>query len=209
MTGPTSSAWPEGPDQRRTLARPADSSGRPAVFVDRDGTINANARRGDFVLRPDDLRLLPGAADALRRLKEAGYLLVVFTNQSGVARGVMTPADVEAVNARLGDLLAAAGAPLDGVYFCPHMDGDGCECRKPKPGLIKRAAEELGIDLSRSWGLGDGARDLEAARAAGCRVVLVHGDSYPGERDAGEALSPEASVPDLAAAAEVVLADGT
>jgi histidinol-phosphate phosphatase family protein len=174
--------------------------------VDRDGTINANPAHGDFVKRPEDLRILPGAPEALRRLKEAGYLLVVFTNQSGVARGAMTAADVDEVNARLGDVLARGGAPLDGVFYCPHVDSDGCGCRKPKPGLLLRAAKELGIDLSRSWGLGDGARDLEAARAAGCRVVLVHGDSYPGQREAGEAMSPEASVLDLAAAADVVLA---
>jgi len=182
--------------------------GRPAVFADRDGTINRNPTRGDFVTRPEDLELLPGAAEALRRLKEAGYLIVVFTNQSGVGRGVMSADDVRAVNARMGELLAEAGAPLDGVYFCPHVDQDGCECRKPKHGLLTRAASELGIDLSRSWGVGDGARDLGAARAAGCRVVLVHGDAYPGQREAGEALTPEASVPDLAAAAEVVLSRG-
>jgi len=190
------------------LDRPRHTDARAAVFVDRDGTINVNATRGDFVKRPEDLRFLPGAARALRRLKEAGYLLVVYTNQSGVGRGVMTSADVDSVNARLAEVLAEAGAPLDGVYYCPHVDADDCECRKPKPGLLLRAASELGIDLSRSWGLGDGARDLEAARAAGCRVVLVHGDSYPGQREAGEALSPEASVPDLAAAADVVLAAG-
>jgi len=120
----------------------------------------------------------------------------------------MTSADVDSVNARLGEVLAQAGAPLDGTYYCPHVGSDDCECRKPKPGMILRAARELGIDLPRSWGLGDGARDLEAARAAGCRVVLVWGNSYPGQREAGEALSPEASVPDLAAAADVVLAAG-
>lgn len=184
------------------------TSGRPAVFADRDGTINRNPPRGDFVTRPEDLELLPGAADALRRLKNAGYLIVVFTNQSGVGRGVMSADDVRAVNARTGELLAEAGAPLDGAYFCPHVDADGCECRKPKPGLLTRAAADLGIDLSRSWGIGDGARDLEAARAAGCRVVFVHADAYPGQREAGEALRPEASVPDLGAATEVVLSRG-
>jgi D-glycero-D-manno-heptose 1,7-bisphosphate phosphatase len=167
-----------------------------------------NSEAGDFVTRPEDLRLLAGAPEALRRLKEAGYLLVIFTNQSGVGRGVMTAADVESVNARMGKILGRAGAPLDGIYFCPHVDADNCECRKPKPGLLLRAAKELRIDLSSSWGMGDGARDLEAARAAGCRVILVHGDSYPGQREAGEALSPEASVLDLAAAADFVLAAG-
>ncbi len=186
----------------------ATSPGRPAVFADRDGTINRNPTRGDFVTQPEDLDLLPGAPEALRRLKDAGYLIVVFTNQSGVGRGVMSAGDVRAVNARMSELLAEAGAPLDGVYFCPHLDKDGCECRKPKPGLLTRAAAELGIDLARSWGVGDGARDLEAARAAGCRVVLVHADAYPGQREAGEALVPDASVPDLSAAADVVLSRG-
>jgi len=190
------------------LDAPTGTDARAAVFVDRDGTISMNATRGDFVKRPEDLRLLPGAAEALLRLKDAGYLLVVYTNQSGVGRGIMTSADVDSVNARLGEVLAEAGAPLDGIYYCPHVDSDDCECRKPKPGLLLRAARELGIDLPRSWGLGDGARDLEAARAAGCRVILVHGNSYPGQREAGEAMSPEASVPDLAAAADIVLATG-
>ncbi len=190
------------------MSGPTKTDGRAAVFLDRDGTISVNATHGDFVSRPEDLRLLPGAPEALCRLKEAGYLLVVFTNQSGVGRGIMTAADVESVHARLGEILSQAGAPLDGIYYCPHVDADDCECRKPKTGLLLRAAKELGIDFSRSWGLGDGARDLEAARAVGCRVVLIHGDSYPGQREAGEALSPEASVSDLAAAADVVLAAG-
>lgn len=180
-------------------------AGRPAVFVDRDGTINHPPPPGGFVTRPGDVRLLGGAAESLRRLKEAGYLLVVFSNQSGVARGVMTLADVRAVNARVAELLAQGGAPLDGVYFCPHLGGDGCDCRKPKPGMLHSAAEELGIDLARSWGMGDAARDLAAARAAGCRVILIHGNSSPGEREAAEGISPDASVPDLPAAADVIL----
>ncbi len=181
---------------------------RPAVFVDRDGTVNEPPPTGGFVTDPEELRLLPGATDALRRLKDAGYLIVVFSNQSGVARGVMTLADVESVNARLAGLLAAEGAKPDGIYFCPHRSEDGCECRKPKPGMLLRAADDLGIDLARSWGMGDAARDLAAARTAGCRMILVHGSSYPGEREAGEALSPDASVADLPAAADVILEDG-
>lgn len=182
-------------------------SNRPAVFVDRDGTINEPPPTGGFVTRARDVRLLPGAADALRRLKDAGYLLVVFSNQSGVSRGVMTLADVESVNAHLAGLLTEGGAKPDGIYFCPHRSEDGCECRKPKPGMLLRAADELGIGLARSWGMGDAARDLAAARSAGCRVILVHGSSYPGEREAGEALSPDASVADLPAAADVILGE--
>lgn len=182
---------------------------RPAVFVDRDGTINEPPPTGGFVTRAEDVRLLAGAAEALRKLKDAGYLLVVFSNQSGVARGVMTLGDVESVNAHLAGLLAEGGAKPDGIYFCPHRSEDLCECRKPKPGMLLRAAEDLGIDLARSWGMGDGARDLAAARTAGCRVILVHGSSYPGEREAGEALSPDASVADLPAAADVILKGGS
>ncbi len=178
-----------------------------AIFIDRDGTINEPPPTGGFVTRARDVRLLPGAAEALRRLKGAGYLLVVFSNQSGVARGVMTLADVEVVNAHLAGLLAEEGAKPDGIYFCPHRSEDGCECRKPKPGMLLRAADDLGIDLARSWGVGDAARDLAAARTAGCRVILVHGSSYPGEREAGEALSPDASVADLPAAADVILGE--
>lgn len=212
------SAEQQGDGQRAGRAHASDRprAGSPAVFVDRDGTLNEPPPPGGFLTRPEDVRLLPGAAGALRRLKEAGYLLVVFSNQSGVARGVMTLADVEAVNARLAELLAGGGARLDGVYFCPHRDGDGCECRKPRPGMLLSAAKELGIDLARSWGMGDAARDLAAARAAGCRVILVHGTSSPGERpsaaaqagEAAEELPPDASVPDLPAAADVILASG-
>jgi histidinol phosphatase-like enzyme len=103
-------------------------------------------------------------------------------------------------------LLAAHGVKIGGVYFCPHGPGSTCECRKPRPGLVLRAADELGVDLARSWGVGDAARDLESARSAGCGgAVLVWGNSYPGKREEAEALSPDASVADLAAAAEFIL----
>jgi D-glycero-D-manno-heptose 1,7-bisphosphate phosphatase len=152
--------------------------------------------------------LVPGAAEALARLRAAGYRIAVYTNQSGVARGVMTEDDVRAVNSRLRELLAEEGAELDGVYVCPHSEADGCDCRKPLPGLVLRAARELGADTRWSWGVGDASRDLEAARAAGCRAVLVHAHSAPGERERAERLGPEASVPDLAAAADFILARG-
>ena len=147
---------------------------RPAVFLDRDGTLNENPPRGDYVRSPDDLRLLPGVPEALKKLQGAGCLLVVCSNQSGLARGILTPEGVAAVNARLRELLAESGVSLAGIYYCPHDRGSDCECRKPKPGMLLRAAAELGLDLSRSWGVGDAPRDLEARRAARCRGG-VHG----------------------------------
>jgi histidinol-phosphate phosphatase family protein len=178
---------------------------RRAVFLDRDGTINRNAPAGDFVRSPEALELLPGAAGAVSRLNAAGYAVVVISNQSGVARGMMTLGDVRSVNARLEELLALEGARLDGVYVCPHASSDGCPCRKPRPGLLTRAAEDLGLDLARSWTVGDSARDLEAGRAAGTFVVLVHGDSYPGAREEAETLQPFASVATLAEAVDKIL----
>jgi len=178
---------------------------RPAVFLDRDGTLNENPPRGDFVRRPEDLRLLGGVPRALRSLREAGYLLAVVSNQSGISRGLMSSEAVAAVNSRLGELLAREGASLDGIYVCPHSREALCDCRKPRPGLLLRAARELGIELGRSWMVGDSARDVAAARAAGVRAVLVYGNSYEGEREAAEALSPEAVVPDLEAAARFIL----
>jgi D-glycero-D-manno-heptose 1,7-bisphosphate phosphatase len=187
---------------------PVPAAPRPAVFVDRDGTVNKNPPSGDFVRSPKELRLLPGAAKALKRLSEAGFRLVVFSNQSGLSTGRIAPEDLARVNAHLEELLSKEGVRLDGIYVCPHARGSTCECRKPRPGLVLQAARELDIDLARSWAVGDAARDLEAGRAAGCRVVLVHGDSYPGGREAGEALGPEASVSDLAQAAEFIVSRG-
>ncbi len=181
---------------------------RPAVFLDRDGTLNQQAPRGEHNTRPEDLKLLPGVADSLRRLAGAGYALVVVSNQSGVEAGAFSRETVEAVNSGLVDLLAAEGVGLDGVYFCPHKRDSTCNCRKPKPGMLLRAAEELGLDLSQSWMIGDAARDLEAGKAAGCRVILAYAQSYPGEREAAEAVGPHASCPDLRAAADAVLDSG-
>ncbi|MFA6107639.1 MAG: D-glycero-beta-D-manno-heptose 1,7-bisphosphate 7-phosphatase [Candidatus Latescibacterota bacterium] len=149
----------------------------PAVFLDRDGTLN---REVDHLHRVDDLELLPGTATALACLREAGFLLVVVTNQSAVARGLLTVPALEEIHAELQRRLAAAGARLDALYYCPHHPDEGdppfrcrCDCRKPAPGLLHRAAADLGIDLTASYMVGDTRSDLEAGWAAGCRTVLV------------------------------------
>jgi D-glycero-D-manno-heptose 1,7-bisphosphate phosphatase len=185
------------------------SDGKSAVFLDRDGTLNENPPSGDYTRRPEDVKLLPDVTEALKRLQDAGYLLAVYSNQSGVSYDLLTCEDVEAVNARIQELLRPHDVEIAGFYFCPHGRESTCECRKPRPGMLLRAAKELGIDLARSWGVGDAARDLEAARRAGCRgVVLVHGNSYEGKREEAEAAGPDASVPGMAAAAEFILGRG-
>lgn len=150
--------------------------GRPAAFIDRDGVLNErppDARR--YVLRPEQLRVLPHAAEGLRTLRARGYALVVISNQRGVGAGLMTAADLEAVNGALTAELGRQGATIDRLEVCPHLEG--CECRKPKPGMILRAAEALGLDLGRSLLIGDDPRDLEAGQAAGVPVrVLMPSD---------------------------------
>jgi D-glycero-D-manno-heptose 1,7-bisphosphate phosphatase len=152
--------------------------------------------------------LIPGVPEALRRLSEAGLALVVVSNQGGVARGLFTEQDILAVNARTSELLAAAGAPaIDGWYWCPHHpDFSGrCDCRKPAPGMLKRAAEELGLDLSASWVVGDHPVDAGAARGAGARPIVVrtgHGLLPGAGHDPGPGVI---RADDLAAAADIIL----
>jgi D-glycero-D-manno-heptose 1,7-bisphosphate phosphatase len=143
---------------------------RRAVFLDRDGVINRAVVRDGRPYPPvsaEDVQLLPGVAVALQRLKAAGYLLVVVTNQPDVARGVQSRAEVEAIHARL-----ARALPIDEFRACYH-DGDACTCRKPKPGLILAAAREHDLDLTASVMIGDRWRDIEAGRLAGCLTVFV------------------------------------
>jgi D-glycero-D-manno-heptose 1,7-bisphosphate phosphatase len=150
---------------------------RRLALLDRDGTLTVE--RG-FVTDPADLELLPGAAAAVRRLRALGLGVAVVSNQSAVGRGLMSLDDLAAVTARLLDLLSAEGAELDGVYVCVHAPEDGCACRKPKAALLARAASELSGDLTRSFVIGDSARDVEAGRAAGAFTILVrtgHGES--------------------------------
>jgi len=148
-----------------------------AVFFDRDGTLIEDV---GYLTAPDQVRVRPGAAQAVRRLNEAGFLVVVVSNQSGVARGLMSAEDVERANDRLRELLGEQGARIDASYYCPHLPtgtvpayAKGCECRKPKPGLLYQAARDLGIDLTDSFLVGDAARDVEAGRAARCQTIFL------------------------------------
>jgi D-glycero-D-manno-heptose 1,7-bisphosphate phosphatase len=143
-----------------------------AVFLDRDGTIVEDP---GFLHEPEKVQLLPGAAEAIRRLNEAGYRVVVVTNQSGIARRRYTVADYEAVQERLGALLAAQGARIDGAYFCPHhpLLSGPCECRKPGLKLFLDAQAAFDIDFSQSWWVGDRLSDVQPARLLGGEGILV------------------------------------
>ena len=162
--------------------------GTKAIFLDRDGTLNAmvyDETHGllDSPRRPEQVTLIAGAAGFMREARTLGYKLVVVTNQPGLAKGTLTLPELEAVNARLAELLAVEGARWDAFYFCPHHPKGGagvpspyvmeCDCRKPKPGLLLRAAADLDLDLGASWLVGDGLNDIQAGNAAGCRTVLV------------------------------------
>ena len=148
-----------------------------AVFMDRDGTL---AHEVGYVNHLSRFRLFPWAVDSVRLLNRAGLLAVVVTNQAGVARGYFPEPLIGEVHAAMAAAMAAGGARLDGIYYCPHHPTAGeapyrqdCACRKPRPGLLHRAAEELGIDLARSWVVGDREADLELARSVGARGILV------------------------------------
>lgn len=150
---------------------------KPAVFLDRDGTINQEV---GYIRDLDNLALIPGAAEAIRQLNQMGIPVVVVTNQSGVARGYYPESWMEQLHGRLKTLLAAEGAQLDGVYYCPHLpDGEvpeysfDCDCRKPEPGMLEQAAKDLNLDLSHSFMIGDKATDIDVGLRVGCKTILL------------------------------------
>ncbi|HSK02606.1 MAG TPA: D-glycero-beta-D-manno-heptose 1,7-bisphosphate 7-phosphatase [Kofleriaceae bacterium] len=186
---------------------------RRCVFLDRDGVINEEV---DYLHDPARVVLVGGAAEAIAALGRAGLAVVVVTNQAGIARGMYTERELAAVTARIAELIAGAGGRLDATYFCPHHPEAGlgdykiaCRCRKPAPGMLERAAAELGLDLAGSAIVGDKATDLEAGRAAGCAAVLVR-SGYGAREEARLAAAggppPDAVFDSLAAAAPWLLA---
>ncbi|KAF0651619.1 MULTISPECIES: D-glycero-alpha-D-manno-heptose-1,7-bisphosphate 7-phosphatase [Streptomyces] len=169
---------------------------KAAVFLDRDGTLTEPRH---YPRRPEDLVLRPGVAPPLRALRDAGYALVLVTNQSGLARGLFDRRALDAMHVHLRALLAASGVALDAIHVCPHhVDGTvpelsvACACRKPAPGMLLRAGRELGLDLGRSWMVGDFPTDVEAGLRAGCRTALVG--------PAAMRRTPEGPRPDVCAA---------
>ena len=184
---------------------------RPAVFLDRDGTIIEDV---GFLRDLSQVDLLPWAADAIRQLRDAGYAIVVVTNQSGVGRGYFDEAHVAATHRAIDVALAESGASIDAYYYCPHYPTGtdpryaiACECRKPAPGLLRRAAVDLDLDLARSWMVGDWWRDVAAGASAGTRTILVRTGRREEHRPApdGEIARPDAILNNLMEAAGWIL----
>jgi D-glycero-D-manno-heptose 1,7-bisphosphate phosphatase len=143
---------------------------RRAVLLDRDGTINHDVH---YLSHPDQLEFLPNAVAGLRRMRDLGLLLIVVTNQSGIARGYFTEADLAAVHARFRAMLAAEGLEVAGIYFCPHGSREGCVCRKPGRGMVDQALADVDFDPARSFMVGDKSIDLDLGRAVGAESILV------------------------------------
>lgn len=162
-----------------------------AIFIDRDGTINKYV---GFLRSINDFELIPGVAEAIRLINESGYLAIVVTNQPVIARGEVTKEELQEIHNKMETLLGNEGVYLDSIYYCPHHPHKGyegerieykieCECRKPKPGMILKAAKDYNIDLSQSWMIGDGENDIKAGLSAGCKTALI------GEEDYGQDLT--------------------
>lgn len=184
---------------------------KPAVFLDRDGTI---VEQVHHLRDPADIRLIDGAADAIRKLREAGFAAVVVTNQSVIGRGMLTVQGLGLIHAEMNRQLAARGAALDAIYFCPIAPGEsGRECiehpdRKPGPGMMQRAAREMSLDLSASWMVGDMISDMLAGRNAGCRATILVRTGLGATQDASHA-AIDFVADDLRAAAELIVSRTT
>jgi len=146
---------------------------RRAVFLDRDGVINKKAPPHRYILNWKEFEFLPYVAEAIADLNQRNFLVVVVSNQRGIARGMLSVEKLEEIHSRMLRALFRLGAKVDGVYYCPHDYCDNCNCRKPKPGMLLEAASDLGIDLSRSFMVGDSEDDILAGNSAGCSTVLV------------------------------------
>lgn len=185
---------------------------RKAAFLDRDGTINEEV---DYLRDADQMRLIPGAAKAIRLLRQRGWLAIVVTNQSGIARGYLTELQLGDIHARLRRLLAVEGAELDAIYYCPHHPTIGsapyrrdCVCRKPKTGMIEQAARDFSIDTTRSVVIGDRLQDIEMAHAAESKGILVrtgYGEQELARAGMSAELCPDYTASDLPDAANWVL----
>lgn len=191
-------------------------AGRPAVFLDRDGVLVEPVvdprvgERPEAPLRVEDVRLVPGAARAVARLRDAGFVLIGASNQPSAAKGIVALEDLRAVHERVVELLAREGEHLDAFEYClHHPDGPDpelgcvCECRKPAPGLLLRAVVEHGVDLGRSWMVGDSDSDVQAGAAAGTRTVLIRSPRSRHRRRGG--VHPDLEVDDLRSAAEAIV----
>jgi len=144
-----------------------------AAFLDRDGVINRKAPGNGYITTWEDMEILPGVPDSIAKLNQAGFRVIVVSNQRCVAKGLITSADLESLHDRMKQFLAEGNARIDAIYYCPHENMPACRCRKPQPGMLFDAARDHDIDLAKSWMIGDSAADIEAGKRAGCQTVLL------------------------------------
>jgi D-glycero-D-manno-heptose 1,7-bisphosphate phosphatase len=152
---------------------------RKAVFLDRDGVINKRAKEHEHIKSWGEFEFLPNVAETIRELNKE-FLVVMISNQGGIAKGVMSEQDLEEIHSKMETELKKNGARIDKIYFCPHADNDNCSCRKPMPGMLLRAAEELNIDLADSFMVGDSISDIKAGKSAGCKTILINNSKNVG-----------------------------
>ncbi len=179
------------------------------VLLDRDGVVNADS--ADYIKTPEQWHPLPGALEAIRALNRAGVKVAICTNQSGIGRGLYSESTLHAIHRKMIAHLIRVDARVDGIYYCPHTPDAGCDCRKPRPGLLLRAMSELSEPAATACFIGDSARDLDAAAAAGCTPILVqtgNGAALAQTLSEGgaEATRPAAICSDLATAVQILLA---
>jgi D-glycero-D-manno-heptose 1,7-bisphosphate phosphatase len=172
----------------------------PAVFLDRDGTLIEHV---EYLHDPEQLKIIPGVLEAIKKLREGGYRIVMVTNQPGIGIGYFTKEDFFKVNRAFLRQASKAGVMIDRIYFCPHNQADGCSCRKPEPGMLVRAVQDLNIDIAKSYIVGDATTDIEVGRRIGCKTVLVK--TGIGGSDKTFAAKPDLEVDDLAQAALKIL----
>ncbi len=164
------------------------------VFLDRDGVINRKSEGADYVKNWSEFNFVPGVIESIKLLKERGFKIIIITNQPGVARGVMTKQDLDEIHK---NMQLALGNAIDAIYVCSHDWNDGCECRKPRPGLLMDASDDFRIDLTKSYFIGDDKRDIIAGKAAGCRTILIGSELLD--------VNPDAVCRDLSNAVQIVL----
>ena len=172
------------------------------VFLDRDGVINRNLD-SDYVKNWDEFEFLPNSLKAIQVLTTAGYQLIVITNQACINKGIISLTTLDEIHQRMVMEIEAAGGRIHAIYHCPHRDDEGCDCRKPKPGMLIQAAYEHAVDLSRAYLVGDSMRDIVAGQRIGCRTFLLltgHGSQHIKTRMLGGSIRPEKVFPDLYAA---------
>lgn len=146
---------------------------KKVIFLDRDGVINKRPPRGEYVRNWQEFEFLPGAVEALKLISQKGYRIYLITNQAGVGRGMMSEQDLKIIHQKLKGELEKNGVRISGIYYCPHEMNENCQCRKPKPGLLLRAAEERNLDLKDAIFIGDDERDCQMGKAVGCKTILV------------------------------------